>query len=175
MAYLLVRIICIGLCPELDQHRATYDDMDSFLTGVAKEQLFVYQHIEALYIEYLPQVGYVMALSRILQEEEAVDVNSSNGAADVSLRYLFGTAVFFVWLLYPAATYLLLFMFIANGLEREGTFYYKNRAMEDLDESVGDIHGIRHPLVNRKLDILFNIYVMTGEIVSCMCTADQLY
>uniref|UniRef100_A0A7S3A6E1 DNA mismatch repair protein MutS core domain-containing protein n=2 Tax=Rhodosorus marinus TaxID=101924 RepID=A0A7S3A6E1_9RHOD len=112
--------VCIrdGFDQDVDSVRHSYMGLDSFLTDIGIQEMKRLRGegflLSKLHVIYYPQIGYLVVLDVEVLEDPSLDTGESN-LKRIDLEYMFSS---------------------------KNHLYYKSKTMYELDNELGDIHGI---------------------------------
>lgn len=64
-----------GCDEELDRLKATYDELEDFLTAEARTVLYENPRIQSLSVQFLPQIGYLVVRRRVAEKAAGMQVD----------------------------------------------------------------------------------------------------
>jgi len=116
-------LIACGYDQQLDTYRRTYDSLEFQLTEAAHRVLEMIPLLETVSVEYIPQIGYLIAVREddthfLAQYERHSNTMNSNQQNDQNDEYL------------------------DFSYSQGGFSYYKHQIVLEMDDSIGDITNL---------------------------------
>jgi len=135
-------LIACGYDQQLDDFRRIYDSLEFQLTIAANKVLDIFPLLEAVSVEYIPQIGYLIAvrdedthLLRAYDRRTNFDIEQNNDT------------------------------FLEFSYSRSGFSYYKHQIVLEMDDSIGDITNL---ISDRQKNLLRMVEEQLLEKESCL-------